>query len=218
MQFFLDSCNVKEIATLYELGIVDGVTTNPSIIAKSGLNFKKVLKEICEIVTTSVSAEVISEHYDGMMEEAQELLSIGKQITIKVPLTFDGLKACNSLSKGGVKVNVTLCFSTSQALLAAKAGATYISPFIGRVEDICYNGLNLIKDITCAFANYPDISTEVLVASIRSPYHVGEVAKMGADIATIPVSVMHQMLKHPLTDKGLEIFKQDWERANVEKV
>lgn len=217
MQFFLDTCDIAQIAYFHEMGMVDGITTNPSLIAASGKKYEDVLSDICNIVKTSVSAEVISEEYLEMMKEAEKYLQVGKQITIKVPLTFDGLRACKTLTNEGHQVNTTLCFSTSQALLAAKAGATYVSPFIGRLDDIGQSGLQLIKDIVESFANYPQIFTQVLVASIRSPIQVVESAKLGADIVTMPPSILHQMVKHPLTDKGLEIFKKDWERAYAAK-
>lgn len=213
MKFFIDSCDVKEIEALHELGLVDGVTTNPSLIAKSGRKFHEVLKEICHIVKTSVSAEVISTDYSGMMREAEELLKIGNHVTIKVPLTWDGLKACKSLTDDGYMVNVTLCFSLSQALLAAKAGATYVSPFVGRLDDIGASGICLIAEICEAFQNYPDFTTQILVASIRSPQHIIDAAKFGADVITAPPQVIKQMFNHPLTDKGIEIFLNDWQKT-----
>ncbi len=213
MKFFIDSCDVKEIQALHELGLVDGVTTNPSLVAKSGRAFLDILKEICHIVKTSVSAEVISTDYEGMMKEAKELLKVGDHITIKVPLTWDGLKACKNLTDDGHMVNVTLCFSLAQALLAAKAGATYVSPFVGRLDDIGHSGMHLIAEICEAFQYYPNITTQVLVASIRSPNHIIEAAKMGADIITAPPQIIKQMFNHPLTDKGIEVFLNDWNKA-----
>jgi transaldolase len=215
MKIFLDSCDLKEIEELSAIGVVDGITTNPSIIAKSGQNHFDVIKRICELVKTSVSAEVISDDFDGMMKEADELIKIGEQVTIKVPLTFNGLKACKRLSDSGVKVNVTLCFSAAQGLLAAKAGATFVSPFVGRLDDIGENGMTLIEDITYMFGNYPDITTQVLVASVRNPIHVVKAAKLGADVITCPPTLVRQMLNHPLTDKGIEIFKNDWKKHNA---
>ncbi|MBA8667861.1 fructose-6-phosphate aldolase [Holosporaceae bacterium 'Namur'] len=213
MKFFIDSCNIKEIEALHELGLVDGVTTNPSLVAKTGRIFSEVLREICHIVKTSVSAEVISTDYSGMMKEAEELLKIGNHITIKVPVTWDGLKACKTLTDDGHMVNVTLCFSLAQALLAAKAGATYISPFVGRLDDVGQCGMNLIAEICEAFQHYPNITTQILVASVRSPQHIIDAARMGADIVTAPPQIIKQMFNHPLTDKGLDIFLNDWKRA-----
>lgn len=212
MKFYLDTCDIAEITALNELGLVDGITTNPTIIARSGLNFDEVLRNICKLIKTSVSAEVIATDYEGMLREAKALLKYGDQITIKVPLTYDGLKACKKLSSEGIKVNVTLCFSPSQALLAAKAGATYISPFIGRLDDIGENGMQLVADICQIYKNYPEIKTKVLVASIRSINHVIEAAKIGADVATIPPKVVREMFVHPLTDKGLQTFLDDWNK------
>jgi transaldolase len=212
MKFFLDTCDIGEIEYLHSIGMVDGITTNPSIIAKSGQDFFTVLKQICKIVKTSVSAEVISLDHKSMLKEAEALLKIGKQITIKVPMTWEGLKACKELSKDGHKVNVTLCFTPAQALLAAKAGAKYVSPFIGRLDDIGQNGMQLIAEICQIFGQYPDLSTEVLVASIRNVNHVIEAAKLGADVATVPPKVVKDMINHPLTDKGIDIFLKDWEK------
>ena len=213
MKFFLDTCDIGEIEYLHSVGMVDGITTNPTIVAKSGRNFVEVLKEICAIVKTSVSAEVIALDHNGMLKEAESLLKIGEQITIKVPMTWEGLKACKELSKDGHKVNVTLCFSPAQALLAAKAGATYVSPFIGRLDDIGQNGMMLISEICQIFDQYPELSTEVLVASVRSVNHVIEAAKLGADVATVPPKVIREMIGHPLTDKGIAQFLKDWESA-----
>jgi transaldolase len=213
MKFFLDTCDISEIEFFSSMGLVDGVTTNPSIIAKSGKEFFPTLREICSIVKTSVSAEVISTEFKGMLKEAETLLKVGEQITIKVPLTFDGLRACRELTKQGHKVNVTLCFNPSQALMAAKAGATYISPFIGRLDDIGQDGMVLIADIQQMFVNYPDLPTELLVASVRNVNHVISAAKIGADIATVPPSVLRDMIKHPLTDSGLSKFLADWKKT-----
>jgi transaldolase len=215
MKFFLDSCDIQEIEALNELGLIDGITTNPSIIAKSGRKLTSVLKDICKIVKTSVSAEVIASDYAGMLKEAHELIKLGSQITVKVPLTWDGLKACKKLTDDGHTVNVTLCFSTAQALLAAKAGATYVSPFVGRLDDIGHNGMKLIADICTMFQNYPDIYTQVLVASVRNSLHITEAAKIGADVVTVPPQVIRQMFHHPLTNKGIETFLNDWNKAKI---
>ncbi len=210
MKFFVDTAEISEIRELAETGLLDGVTTNPTLIAKSGRNIAEVIAEICEIVPGPVSAEVAATEYKQMLIEATALLRIAPNVTIKVPLTPDGLRTCHILSKEGVMVNVTLCFSAAQALLAAKAGATFISPFVGRLDDIGMNGMDLISDIVQIYANYPSIKTEVLVASIRNPIHLIEAAKMGADVATIPPSVIKQLYNHPLTDKGLAAFLADW--------
>jgi transaldolase len=210
MKFFVDTAEISEIRELAETGLLDGVTTNPSLIAKSGRKFTEVIAEICEIVSGPVSAEVAATEYKKMMQEAAVLLSVAKNVCIKVPLTPDGLRACHALSREGIMVNVTLCFSAAQALLAAKAGATFISPFVGRLDDIGHNGMDLIADIVQIYANYPAIRTEVLVASIRNPIHLIEAAKMGADVATIPPSVIKMLYAHPLTDKGLAAFLADW--------
>ena len=214
MKFFIDSCDVEQVAQLSALGLVDGVTTNPSIIAKAGLDFFDIISQICEIVDTSVSAEVIATEYDEMLKEAYKLVEIGEQITIKLPLTYDGIKACKTLSSQGYSVNVTLCFSTAQALIAAKAGAEYVSPFIGRLEDIGENGISLIEDICHVFNNYEGLKTKVLVASVRNIHHVLEAARIGADVVTCPPAVLKQMLDHHLTDKGLEKFLKDWKSLN----
>ncbi len=211
MKFFVDTADTAEIKDLAATGLVDGVTTNPSLIKKSGRDFFEVIAEICEIVPGPVSAEVAATTLDGMLAEAARLSPIAPNVTIKVPLTWDGLKATKRLSAEGVKVNVTLCFSAAQALLAAKAGATYISPFIGRLDDIGLDGLDLISDICQIYDQYESIQTEVLVASVRSPGHVIEAAKMGAHVATLPPAVLRQLALHPLTDKGLAAFLADWE-------
>ena len=214
MKFFVDTANIDEISELSEMGIVDGVTTNPSLIYKSGRDFKEVIKEIARIVSGPISAEVTSLDKNEMIDQGLELSKIANNIVIKVPLTEHGLIACKNLSKKSVKVNVTLCFSSSQALIAAKMGATYISPFIGRLDDISNEGLNLIEEIITIYSNYPDrLSTEVLVASIRSPLQVVQVAQMGADVATIPPKIIKQMMKHPLTDIGLNSFMEDWKKT-----
>ena len=214
MKFFVDTANIDEISELSEMGIVDGVTTNPSLIYKSGRDFKEVIKEIARIVSGPISAEVTSLDKNEMINQGLELSKIANNIVIKVPLTEHGLIACKNLSKKSIKVNVTLCFSSSQALIAAKMGATYISPFIGRLDDISNEGLNLIEEIITIYNNYPDrLSTEVLVASIRSPLQVVQVAQMGADVATIPPKIVKQMIKHPLTDIGLNSFMEDWKKT-----
>ena len=214
MKFFVDTANIDEISELSEMGVVDGVTTNPSLIYKSGRDFKEVIKEIARIVSGPISAEVTSLDKNEMINQGLELSKIANNIVIKVPLTEHGLIACKNLSKKSIKVNVTLCFSSSQALIAAKMGATYISPFIGRLDDISNEGLNLIEEIITIYNNYPDrLSTEVLVASIRSPLQVAQVAQMGADVATIPPKIIKQMIKHPLTDIGLKSFMEDWKKT-----
>ena len=214
MKFFVDTANIEEISELSEMGVVDGVTTNPSLIYKSGKDFKEVIKEIARIISGPISAEVTSLDKNEMISQGLELSKIASNIVIKVPLTENGLIACKTLSKKSIKVNVTLCFSSSQALIAAKMGATYISPFIGRLDDISNEGLNLIEDIITIYNNYPDsLNTEVLVASIRSPLQIAQVAQMGADVATIPPKIIKQMIKHPLTDIGLNSFMEDWKKT-----
>jgi transaldolase len=212
MKFFVDTAEVKDIKELADLGLLDGVTTNPSLIAKSGRQFKDVIAEICGIVEGLVSAEVVSLDYDGMMREAADLKKIASNVTIKVPLTLDGLKACKKLTSEGTMVNVTLCFSANQALLAAKAGATFISPFLGRLDDIHLDGTELIAEIRQIYDNYA-FDTEILAASIRTPLHVKQVALIGADVATCPPAVIKSLVKHPLTDKGLETFLADWKKT-----
>ncbi|WP_456472262.1 fructose-6-phosphate aldolase [Methanocaldococcus sp.] len=210
MKFFLDTANVEEIKKYAELGLVDGVTTNPTLVAKEGRDFYEVVKEICSIVDGPVSAEVVSTEAEKMVEEAKELAKLADNVVIKIPMTKNGMKAVKILSKEGIKTNVTLVFSPLQALLAAKAGATYVSPFVGRLDDIGYVGMKLVEDVVKIYKNY-DIKTEVIVASVRHPTHVLEAAKIGADIATIPPAVMEKLFKHPLTDIGLERFLNDWE-------
>ena len=214
MKFFVDTAEIDEIKALLETGLLDGVTTNPSLIAKSGRNILEVLKEICELVPGAVSGEVTTLEASEMIAEGKKLAAIADNLVVKLPLTFDGIKACYALSQEGIKTNVTLCFSSAQALLAAKAGATYISPFVGRLDDIAQDGMGLISDICQVYSMYPDIHTEVLVASIRNPIHLMEAAKMGADVATIPPKVIHQLFKHPLTDAGLEAFMKDVASTN----
>lgn len=213
MKFFIDTANIKEIKEAAALGILDGVTTNPSLVSKEGLDFRKLLDEILAIVDGPVSAEVISTEYDGILKEAHELAKIHKNIVIKVPLIKEGLKAVKTLSDEGIKTNVTLCFSPSQALLAAKAGATYISPFVGRLDDISHSGMELISQIVQIYKNY-DYPTQVLVASIRHPLHLVEAALMGADVCTMPFSVINKLFNHPLTDIGLEKFLADWKKMD----
>lgn len=212
MKIFLDTANIDEIKEGASWGIVDGVTTNPSLIAKEKRDFKQVVKEICDIVDGPISAEVISEDSEGMINEAKELVKIHKNIVIKIPMTVEGLKAVSKLSKEGIKTNVTLIFSPNQALLAAKAGATYVSPFLGRLDDVGSQGMDLVRTIVEIFLNY-DYDTEVIAASIRHPLHVVDAALAGAHIATIPMKVLQQMVKHPLTDKGIESFMNDWKDA-----
>ncbi|MCX7987941.1 MAG: fructose-6-phosphate aldolase [Thermodesulfovibrio sp.] len=211
MKFFIDTANIEEIKKAWEVGVIDGVTTNPSLLAKEGREPINLLKEICQIVDGPVSAEAISLKYEDMLEEAFELSKISPNIVIKIPMTEDGLKTVKKLSQKGIKTNVTLVFSPTQALLAAKAGATYVSPFVGRLDDISHFGMDLIRDIQIIFENYA-FDTEVIVASIRNPLHVLEAARIGADIATIPYSVIKQLIKHPLTDIGIEKFMKDWEK------
>ena len=210
MKFFIDTADVKEIADLASSGLVDGVTTNPSLIAKSGRNFLEVVREICEIVPGPVSAEVASVHCDEMLAEGRKLAKLASNVCVKVPLTWDGLKACRALSQEGTPVNVTLCFSAGQAILAAKAGATFISPFVGRLDDVGQEGMQLIGDIVDIYRNYPALRTEVLAASIRGVTHVIEAARLGAHVATVPPKVLRDLALHPLTDKGLAAFVKDW--------
>ena len=213
MKFFADTSDIDEIKDLAEYGLLDGVTTNPSIIAKSGKEFIPLIKEICEITDGPVSAEVASTDYETMRKEADVLRKIADNVAIKVPLTPDGIKTCKELSDEGTMVNVTLCFSAGQALIAAKAGAAFISPFVGRLDDISYQGLDLIADILTIYDNYPQYDTEVLVASVRNPMHIIESAKMGAHVMTAPPKVIKQLLNHPLTDNGLAAFVADWEKT-----
>jgi transaldolase len=213
MKFFVDTAEIDEIRELADTGLVDGVTTNPSLIHKSGRDFFEVVREICELVEGPVSAEVASTDFPTMLAEGQELATLADNVCVKVPLTPAGLKTCKALNEAGTMVNVTLCFSANQAILAAKAGARFISPFVGRLDDIAIDGMHLIAEICGIYENYPDFTTEVLVASVRSPMHVVEAAKLGAHVATVPPSVLHQMYAHPLTDKGLAAFVADWEKT-----
>lgn len=213
MKFFIDTADLDEIRDLAATGLVDGVTTNPSLIAKNGGNFLEVIQQICAIVPGPVSAEVTATDHETMLAEGRRLAKLAENVCVKVPLTPDGLKTCKALSEEGTKVNVTLCFSPAQALLAAKAGASYISPFIGRLDDIGTEGMELISQILEIYANYPELGTEVLVASVRSPMHVVESARLGADVATLPPAVLRSLFKHPLTDKGLDAFLADWAKT-----
>ncbi len=212
MKIFIDTASVKEIREAAALGLLDGVTTNPSLVAKEGKDFRAMLDEILAIVDGPVSAEVISTDYEGILKEGRELAAIHKNIVVKVPLIKEGLKAVRTFSEEGIKTNVTLCFSPSQALLAAKAGASYISPFVGRLDDISHNGMQLIEEIVQIYRNY-DYETEVLVASIRHPLHFVEAALIGADVCTMPFSVIDKLFSHPLTDSGLEKFLSDWKKT-----
>jgi len=212
MKFFIDTANINEIKEANAMGMVDGVTTNPSLIAKEGRDFEEIIKEICDIVDGPISAEVVSTDTEGMLEEARKLSKIHKNIVIKIPMLVDGLKATRKLTEEGIKTNVTLVFSPLQALMAAKAGATYVSPFIGRLDDISQEGLLLVEQIVEIYSNYA-FDTEIIVASIRNPLHVLESALMGADIATIPFNVLSKLAAHPLTDKGLKAFLDDWSKA-----
>jgi transaldolase len=216
MMIFLDTGNTKEIKEAASWGVLDGITTNPSLVAKEGRSFKELLKEICSIVDGPISAEVVSIEADAMVKEGKDLASIHKNIVVKVPLIPEGLKACKALTSQGIRVNVTLCFSPNQALLAAKAGAWCVSPFIGRLDDISQNGMELIRDIVTIFRNY-QYKTKVLVASVRGPQHVVEAAKIGGDICTMPFTVFKQLVQHPLTDIGLKKFLSDWEKQNIPK-
>ncbi len=211
MKFFIDTANIEEIKKANALGMVDGVTTNPSLIAKEGRDFKELIKEICDLVDGPISAEVVSTDVEGMLKESRELAKIAENIVVKVPLIEEGLKATKVLTSEGIKTNVTLCFSPIQALMAAKAGATYVSPFVGRLDDISHIGMDLVEQIMTIYSAY-DFETEVIVASIRNPVHVLEAALMGADISTIPFKVIQQLVKHPLTDIGLEKFLSDWKK------
>ncbi|MDA1100328.1 MAG: fructose-6-phosphate aldolase [Proteobacteria bacterium] len=213
MKFFVDTADVAEIRDLAATGLLDGVTTNPSLIAKSGRDFFDVVAEICELVDGPVSAEVAATEAAAMVAEGRALAKIADNVAVKVPLTWDGLKACRSLSQDGTRVNVTLCFSANQAILAAKAGASFISPFVGRLDDIGHDGMQLIAEILEIYGNYDSFHTEVLVASIRSPMHVLQAARLGADVCTIPPDVIRQLAKHVLTDKGLDAFLADWRKT-----
>jgi transaldolase len=212
MKFFADTAEITEIRELADAGLLDGVTTNPSLVHKAGRDFIEVLKEIVEVCPGPISAEVVALDYDSMIREAEVLRKVAKNIAIKVPLTPDGLKACKALTGEGTMVNVTLCFSAAQALLAAKAGASFISPFVGRHDDVGFDGMQLIADIRMIYDNY-DFATEILVASVRHPIHVIEAAKIGADVITAPPKIIHQLFKHPLTDAGIAGFLKDWQAS-----
>lgn len=214
MKIFLDTANIEDIKEINSLGVIHGITTNPSLIAKEKRDLKETLKEIASIVDGPISGEVTSLDYENMIKEAEELASIHKNIVVKIPMTYDGLKAVSYLSKKGIRTNVTLIFSAAQALLAARAGASYVSPFLGRLDDIGSNGLILIEDISEIF-NVHNIQTEIIAASIRNPIHVIEAAKLGANIGTLPPSVIRALINHPLTDAGIKKFKEDWEKANL---
>lgn len=215
MKFFIDTANLNEIREASEMGLIDGVTTNPSLVAKEKVaNFEDHVKAICELTPGDVSVEVTALDVDGMLREGREFAKLAPNVVIKVPLTLDGLKACRQFRQEGTKVNVTLCFSAAQAILAAKAGATYVSPFIGRLDDIATNGMQLIAEIVQIYENY-GFATEVLAASIRHPMHIVDCALAGADVATIPYKVIQQLVKHPLTDKGLDAFLADWQKAQT---
>jgi transaldolase len=213
MKFFVDTADVAEIRSLAGMGLLDGVTTNPSLIAKSGRRMSEVIAEICDLVPGPVSAEVTATDLDGMLKEGRYLRGIAPNVAVKVPLTEAGLSACRALAAEGTMVNVTLCFSAVQAILAGKAGATFVSPFVGRLDDIGQDGMGLIADIVQIYRNYPAIRTEVLVASIRNPVHLLESAKLGAQVATLPPAVLKQLFRHPLTDRGLEAFLADWAKT-----
>lgn len=211
MKFFIDTANVEEIRKTNDLGLLDGVTTNPTLVSKEGREFKGLIKEICSIVDGPVNAEVVSTHAEGMIHEARDLVKLADNIVVKIPLIEEGLKAVKILASEGIKTNVTLCFSPTQALMAAKAGAAYVSPFVGRLDDISSTGMDLVEQIITIYDNY-GFDTEIIVASIRNPTHVVDAALMGADIATIPYKVIQQLIKHPLTDIGLEKFLADWKK------
>ena len=214
MKLFIDSGNLKEIENLVPLGIIDGITTNPSLLAKESGDYRQILKKICQIVQGPTSAEVVATDADGMIREGRELAGIDEHIVVKVPFTREGVKACKALSSEGTRVNVTLIFSAAQALLAAKVGATYVSPFVGRLDDIASSGMSLISDIVEIFENY-QFTTEILVASTRGPMHIVEAARLGADICTCPAAVIDALFKHPLTEIGLEKFLKDWDKAQA---
>src|SRR5687767_15206786 len=213
MKFFADTAEIAEIRELAATGLLDGVTTNPSLVHKSGRDFLEVVREIAQVCSGPVSAEVVALDHDGMMREAEVLRRIADNIAIKVPLTVDGLKTCRKLTGDGTMVNVTLCFSANQALLAAKAGATFVSPFVGRLDDAGQDGMELIREIRTIYDNYPDLNTQILAASIRHPIHVKQAAMIGADVATVPPAVLRALVQHPLTDKGLAAFLADWKKT-----
>ena len=213
MKFFVDTADVAEIKELAATGLLDGVTTNPSLVAKAKRDFREIVAEICAIVPGPVSAEVAAVDTEGMLKEGRALAKIASNVTVKVPLTFDGLKACRRLTDDGTMVNVTLCFSANQALLAAKAGATFVSPFVGRLDDAGQDGMELVREIRTVYDNYPDLKTQILAASIRNVTHVKQAAMIGADVATVPPAILRALIHHPLTDKGLELFLADWKKT-----
>lgn len=216
MKFFVDSADISEIRELASAGLVDGVTTNPSLLAKTGRPFKDVIKEICEAVDGPVSAEVTATDFDGMIAEGEKLAGIARNVAVKVPSTWDGFRACRALSQRGHAINVTLCFSANQALLASKAGAAFISPFVGRLDDIGFDGMEVIREIRAIYDRHQSLRTEILASSIRTPLHVKQAAVAGADVATVPPTVLRNLAKHPLTDKGLETFLTDWKKTGQE--
>jgi transaldolase len=213
MKFFVDTADVAEIKDLAATGLLDGVTTNPSLVAKAKRDFKEIIAEICTAVDGPVSAEVAATDLEGMLKEGRVLARIAKNVTVKVPLTWDGLKACKALTGEGTMVNVTLCFSANQALLAAKAGATFVSPFVGRLDDAGQDGMELVREIRTVYDNYADLGTQILAASIRNVTHVKQAAMIGADVATVPPAVLRALVHHPLTDKGMELFLADWKKT-----
>jgi transaldolase len=213
MKFFADTADIDEIRDLAATGLLDGVTTNPSLVAKTGRDFFAILTDICEVVDGPVSAEVTATDSDAMVTEGRRLADLADNVAVKVPLTWDGLKACRALAQAGIAVNVTLCFSPTQAILVAKAGARFVSPFVGRLDDISHNGMELVADIRAIYDNYDDFATEILVASVRHPGHVIEAARIGADICTVPPAVLRRLAQHPLTDRGLETFLDDWQKT-----
>jgi transaldolase len=213
MKFFVDTADVAEIKELAATGLLDGVTTNPSLVARAKRDFREIITEICEAVPGPVSAEVAATDLDGMLKEGRALARIAKNVAVKVPLTWDGLKACRTLTGDGTMVNVTLCFSANQALLAAKAGATFVSPFVGRLDDAGQDGMELVREIRAVYDNYTDLRTQILAASIRHVTHVKQAAMIGADVATVPPAVLRALVHHPLTDKGLEAFLADWKKT-----
>lgn len=213
MKFFIDTADISEIKKLNSYGIIDGVTTNPSLVSRVEKDFFTLAEEICSTVNGPVSLEVTDTEYEGMIKEGNKLSSIAKNVAIKLPITLDGIKACRFFADKDIMVNLTLCFSASQAILAAKSGATFVSPFVGRLDDIGQNGLSLIDEICRIYSNYPEFNTQVLVASIRNTMHIVEAAKLGADIITAPAKILFQLIEHPLTDKGLNIFSQDWKKT-----
>lgn len=215
MKFFIDSANIEEIAELYAYGIIDGVTTNPTLLAKNGQDFRQTAIELCNLVKGPVSLEAAALDFEGMVREGDKILAIASNIVLKLPCTWDGIRACKHFSAQGRLVNMTLCFSSTQALLAAKAGAAYISPFIGRVDDIGGDGLALIEDIRDIYSNYEGIKTQILAASIRSPYHLYQVATIGVEVATLPAKILKQLMTHPLTEQGLTIFSKDWQKSGL---